>query len=299
MTGPEPLDRSNGRRVDLLVEELTPASDPVRAASVLARLPYRVLLDSAARGATLGRYSFLAADPPVVVRSKGRNTECLTLRDGACRQFNVNAPTAVRELLAPYQTSPIAGLPPFQCGAAGYIGYDWGATLERLPAPRYDDLGIPDVVLGLYDWVIAWDHAADRAWIMASGFPELGAAGRQRAAGRLASVRQALADPRQVTAAEARGVPATRLVSRSAAAPSFPMTDVDGADAIRLRSSFTRTAYREAGRPRARVHPRRRHLPGQHCSGSRHRSPKRRGVSTAASVPSTLRRSPPTSTSAR
>jgi len=214
----------------------------------LARYPYRLLLDSAARGATLGRYSFLAADPAVVVRSKGPATECLTLHDGASRRLDVDALTAVRELTAGHQTSPIDGLPPFQCGAAGYIGYDWGATLERLPAPRYDDLGILDVVLGIYDWVVAWDHAAGRAWIMASGFPELGAARRQRAEARLASVRQALAEPQPqpVTPPAEHGVFAAQLGSRSPAAPSFPMPDVDSAERIGLRSSFTRTAYREA-----------------------------------------------------
>ena len=30
--------------------------------------------------------------------------------------------------------------------------------LERIPPTRYDDLALPDVMLGLYDWVIAWDH---------------------------------------------------------------------------------------------------------------------------------------------
>ena len=228
-----------------IVEELTPAPDPLECCERLAQRPYRLLLDSAARGGALGRYSFLAVDPAVVVRSKGRVTECMTLHDGDCRRLDVDAVTAVRELMARHQTPPIAGLPPFQCGAAGYIGYDWGATLERLPAPRYDDLGIPDVVLGIYDCVIAWDHADGRAWIMSSGFPELGAAGRRRAAGRLASVRQAITEPRPVTTADTRGALAPQE-SRMPAAPSFPMSDVDGANDIGLRSSFTRSAYREA-----------------------------------------------------
>ena len=223
-----------------------PAPDPLACCERLARLPYRVLLDSVVRGTALGRYSFLAADPAIVVQSKGQATECLTPHDGARRQLDVDALTAVRRLMARHQTLPIAGLPPFQCGAAGYVGYDWGATLERLPAPRYDDLGIPDVVLGIYDWVIAWDHTADRAWIMASGFPELGAAGRRRAAARLDSVRQALADSRPVTLADAGGMGVTPPASRSPTAPSFPMPDVDGADEIGLRSSFTHAAYREA-----------------------------------------------------
>ena len=235
----------NDRAPALLVEELTPAPSPLACCERLAQLPYRVLLDSAARGAALGRYSFLAADPPVVVRGTGRTSECLTVHEERSRRLDVDAVTAVRELLVPHRTLPVPGLPPFQCGAAGYIGYDWGSALERLPSPRYDDLAIPDVVLGVYDWVIAWDHARDRAWIMASGFPEHGAAGQRRAAARLASVRQALASPPPAII-DAAGVPPTQPMSRSPRAPSFPMPDVDGADEMALRSSFSRSAYRDA-----------------------------------------------------
>jgi len=56
--------------------------------------------------------------------------------------------------------------PPFQGGAAGYIGYEYGGVLERLPKPT-DDLGIPDVVMGLYDWAIGWDHQTGRCWLFA------------------------------------------------------------------------------------------------------------------------------------
>ncbi len=50
-------------------------------------------------------------------------------------------PTVVRGLLAPHRVGGrCPDLPPFQGGAAGYLAYDWGRTLERLPAPRYDDL---------------------------------------------------------------------------------------------------------------------------------------------------------------
>ena len=56
--------------------------------------------------------------------------------------------------------------------AAATSCYDWGLTLERLPAPRHDDLGLDDVVLGLYDWVVAWDHAASKAWLVSTGLPE-------------------------------------------------------------------------------------------------------------------------------
>src|SRR2546422_3781960 len=68
--------------------------------------------------------------------------------------------------------------------------------LERIPRPRYDDLAIPDVVLGLYDWVIAWDHQGQRAWVISTGIPEQGTARTERAAERLKFVRKRLAGRR-------------------------------------------------------------------------------------------------------
>ncbi|HET7296146.1 MAG TPA: aminodeoxychorismate synthase component I, partial [Gemmatimonadales bacterium] len=128
---------------------------------------------------------------------------------------------------------------PFQGGAAGYIGYDWGMMLERVPRPRYDDLAVPDVQLGLYDWVIAWDHAAGRAWLMSTGIPERGPARARRAAQRLASVKERLAVGRDAARPPARGL--ARPDRRSA--PSFPVPDVPG-----VRSNFTREGYLEAVR---------------------------------------------------
>src|SRR5436189_170859 len=81
-------------------------------------------------------------------------------------------------------------------GAAGYVGYDWGMMLERVPRARYDDLLVPDVQLALYDWVIAWDHPAGRAWIISTGIPQRGAARERRAASRLAFVQARLATSR-------------------------------------------------------------------------------------------------------
>ena len=138
-------------------------------------------------GSRLGRYSFVMADPwPWSAAARRRD---------ACRGRSSDRPagvqtrcSCVRELLAPHRADPIEGLPPFQGGAAGYIGYDWGLTLERLPAPRFDDLSLDDVVIGLYDWVLAWDHVAGKAWLISTGIPERGEARAARAAARAAEV---------------------------------------------------------------------------------------------------------------
>jgi len=219
-----------------LVEELLPAPDPLDSCARCADLPFLLFLDSASDPSHLGRHSFLAADPPTAVRAKGLLAQQLV----AGRWMRVAAdPLAhARALLEPHARPPIAGLPPFQGGVAGYVGYDWGAMLERVPRARYDDLAVPDVLLGLYDWVIAWDHAAGRAWVISTGLPDTGAAQRRRAVRRLAFVRDRLARaPSAVPAEVARHRP--ERPERSA--PSYPVPDAPG-----VRSNFPRGGYLDA-----------------------------------------------------
>jgi para-aminobenzoate synthetase component 1 len=149
----------------------------------------------------------------------------------------------------------IAGIPPFQGGLAGYIGYDWGSVLERLPAARYDDLNIPDVVLGLYDWVIAWDHLQGSVWLISSGLPESGKAQSSRAGERARLVQDRLGGKRVGEAAGRRGVIRTQIsvqesslhptINGSDTPPTYPV-ELDGATAIGLRSTFTHRGYLDA-----------------------------------------------------
>ena len=223
------------------VEEMSPAPDPVRCCEALEGQPYRLFLDSASTASRFGRYSFLTADPVAIVRSRGVEVECLDLQTGTRREISGDPLVVLRELVMPYAAEPVAGLPPFQGGAAGYVAYDWGLTLERLPAPRYDDLGLPDLVLGLYDWVIAWDHESSRAWVISTGIPERTAdARRARAGSRAAFVKQRL---------EARepglGIRDSGLGIRDSGArpPSFAVERGWWNPSFQLRSSFPRDSY--------------------------------------------------------
>ena len=216
------------------VIELTEAPDPARCCEQLAGLPYRLFLDSATPGTRLGRYSFLVADPVAVVVSKG---ERAGHHDGPGDVL-----AQVGALLDPHRCDAIDGLPPFQGGAAGYLAYDWGRTLERLPPSRYDDLGLPDAVLGIYDWVIAWDHRASRAWLISTGIPETDETARSRRAeeraaqviARLSGTRSPDPDP------VPDGVP------DPIHAPSFPVEGGWWDPRLDVRSSFTHAAYLDA-----------------------------------------------------
>jgi para-aminobenzoate synthetase component 1 len=103
------------------------------------------------------------------------------------------------------RADPIPELPPFQCGLAGYIGYEYGRRLERIPAPRRDDLQLPDVQLGAYDWVVAWEHERGKGWVVVRADGQMGgsADGRRR----LAMVIDRLAKAMPGRSATRHGVP--------------------------------------------------------------------------------------------
>ncbi len=225
-----------------LVLELDPLPDPLDCCSRCGDLPFLLFLDSAAHSAHLGRYSFLAADPAVVVRSKGDRTERWTVGGrGGWEAIPGDPLEVVRTWLGEHAAPAISGLPPFQGGAAGYIGYDWGARLERIPPTRFDDLAIPDCMLGLYDWVVAWDHQVRRAWVISTGMPETGSDRSRRAADRLEFVRARVLGECGAHPASAR--PRSRSVLGGKAPPLYALP---GGPAI--RSNFTRAGYLDAVR---------------------------------------------------
>src|SRR6185437_15608319 len=115
----------------------------------------------------LGRYSFVAADPFAFLHARGRRVRL----DGAV-QPETDPLAALERLLARHRLAALPGLPPFQGGAAGLFGYDLCHHIERLPRPRFDEFETPDLAVGLYDWVAAFDHAAGRAWLISTGLPE-------------------------------------------------------------------------------------------------------------------------------
>lgn len=139
-----------------LVREVTPAPDAEAALLRFANLPYCLFLDSAMRDSKLGRYSFLMAAPFETVRVQRGNA--YTLAELECK-------------LKQFASPAVAGLPPFQGGAAGLFSYDFCRALEKIPANRFDEFRLPDLLLGFYDVVLAFDHVEHRAWLISQGFP--------------------------------------------------------------------------------------------------------------------------------
>ncbi len=206
-----------------LVEELSPCPDVEEALAAFADQPGLVLFDSALVREPTGRYSFLAADPfdtHVVERAT----------------FGSEPLDPIRRRLRALPTEAVADLPPFQGGAAGLLSYELGTAFERISRARCDEFQLPDAAVGLYDWVIAWDHRQHRAWIVSQGFPLTRPIEReQRARERLNFVQERLRASGAAT--PDFPAPSTRLPLESLA-PQFPAPGLAG-----LTSNFSRDAY--------------------------------------------------------
>ena len=206
-----------------LVEELSPAPRSEDVFSRLAARPHCLFLDSALVHPTLGRYSFVAADPFDFVEFPADGSDALA---------------AAEERLRRFVATPVAGLPPFQGGAAGLFSYDLGRSLERLPRPKADEFGVPASAVGFNDVVVAFDHAAGRAWIISQGFPQVEPSLREcRAAQRIAQVRDWIAE------SAAPAIIGARRSDRTIANPS-PQHPIPGVPGV--TSNFCEDGYLRA-----------------------------------------------------
>jgi len=146
----------------LYVDELIPAPDPWATALRFADWPHLLCLDSAHCASPLARYSYVCARPRRWI------------------EWRVGDPLdpfeAMATRLADRSTKTDPTLPPFQGGLAGMFGYGLGRAIERLPAPEFDEFNVPDLAVGIYDWVVSFDHVQNRAWLVShndSDFEEI------------------------------------------------------------------------------------------------------------------------------
>lgn len=156
------------------------ALNPLRWVAALRPTGGMVFFDSALAHDTLGRYSFIMADPFHRLTADGGRV----MLDGAHVPGDPFA--ALAALMARYFLDNVPDLPPFQGGIAGSFGYGLRHHLEHVPPHRRDDQDIPDLLLGAYDLVVAIDHVAEKGWLISSGLPANGAERQKRAEARIA-----------------------------------------------------------------------------------------------------------------
>ena len=146
-----PTDRSSAPLRLRRLPDRVAAARAIDAAEAFRDLPGLVLLESARPGRN-ARWTYLTADPVAILESPAPGPD----------------PFAVaRRLVARLDRTVVvpADAPPFLGGLVGFLGYDVGAILERLPAIAPSDQDLPPLRLALHDWVVAWDRRTGHAWL--------------------------------------------------------------------------------------------------------------------------------------
>jgi len=167
MSGNFPQDLSHllpeqGRHVSSqlpLVEALTPCPELEQLLLEFACDDSLLVLDSARYAPTLGRFSYLMCNP--LKRFQIQKS-----------QFSTDPFESIRQIHTSHSVDSIPGLPPFQGGFAGLLSYELGQSWEQFARAPHDEFQLPDLAVGFYDWVIAWDHSQHRAWLIVQGFDQ-------------------------------------------------------------------------------------------------------------------------------
>ena len=159
-----------GNLIPVYREFLADMETPVSALAKLQATGPSFLLESVEGGERIGRYSFLGADPAVLLRSRGR--EVILVDHGETRTFQTATDPLdeLDKLMQRYRPVRHGGLPRFYGGAVGYMGYDMVKFLETIEDSSVDDLAMPDLYFMVTDSVLIFDRVDHTVKVVANAY---------------------------------------------------------------------------------------------------------------------------------
>jgi len=114
-----------------------------------------------------GNYSLIGLDPFLIFSSKKRNISIY--QNGSEEIISGNPLRILKNVLKNYRIDfPYY----FGPGAIGYIGYDLGWQIEKLPDASVDDINIPDVWLAFYRSLLVFDRQRKKIVFISGNFRE-------------------------------------------------------------------------------------------------------------------------------
>ena len=144
--------------------ELAYSRDSAALFSRIAAEPWSIFLDSGYPLIDNGRYDIMSARPRCTLLTYGEETR---IAGGNAVRCSGDDPFTLLKRELGERRVNLSGFP-FAGGALGYFGYDLGRRVERLPPRCPDDINLPDMAVGLYDWALVVDHHRRRTWLIAA-----------------------------------------------------------------------------------------------------------------------------------
>jgi para-aminobenzoate synthetase component 1 len=134
----------------------------------LSSLPWAMLLHSGFAKHRNSRFDILVADPQVTLTTRGQHTEIVS--QGISQSSNDDPFTLLKQQLQRCQLHAVAASEyPFQGGALGLFGYDLARCIEQIPSIAEQDIQLPDMAVGIYDWALIADHQLQRLTLICHG----------------------------------------------------------------------------------------------------------------------------------
>lgn len=149
---------SRGNTIPVYRQLFADTLTPVSAFQKISDAGCAFLLESAAGGEKISRYSLLGASPVIEFTSFGHRVE-IKRGDKGKEVIHAQDPLEVlNKVMKSFTPVQVEGLPNFFCCGVGYIGYDTIRYYESLPNIPKDDLSLPDIQVMFYDSMIIFDH---------------------------------------------------------------------------------------------------------------------------------------------
>jgi para-aminobenzoate synthetase component 1 len=148
-----------------LIHEIPYCEDSAKHFAALHQQPWAIFLDSCQPWSQQGRFDLIAAEPYTTLLTYGEQTTINTA-DGV--SYSADDPFKLLQQQLGRPTKNRCYLP-FCGGAMGYFSYDLGRRLEQLPSETEDSDQLPQMAVGLYDWVLLVDHQLQRSWLLGQG----------------------------------------------------------------------------------------------------------------------------------
>lgn len=126
--------------------------------------PHLLWLDSAAAHHPDAAWSYVMAAPEAWIESRGPHTGITDANGTRVREddpFDI-----LREELAQHAPVPADCPAPFTGGLAGFFGYDLARRLEILPSRAAENPAVPDMAVGIYTKIYAYNHAERRGYFI-------------------------------------------------------------------------------------------------------------------------------------
>jgi para-aminobenzoate synthetase component I len=163
-----------------LIQEIATPHTPESLIELLADKAGVILLRSSLFDSPQARYSLVAAQPFLTLRSYGSRCE-LHFDDRLQVQFG-NPWRVLDSLMSLYEVLDEVDLPFPLGGCFGFWGYELKNFVEcRLPRQSIDDLELPDCHVAFHDSLVIFDHLLGKRWIVSTGLAADGSREEHRA----------------------------------------------------------------------------------------------------------------------